>query len=114
MTQLFRRGSPTTLPLAGCTAINVKFAAAPHLARPARAPSRAGARPRRRCESPRGSVAADAGVAGEELFSVQCGERVEMMAGDRCAPYVWRRVRPLGSLPWQALGGEWVEGSCPL
>ena len=47
-----------------------------------------------RCEPDRGGGGGgDAGMAGEELFSVQCTERVEMMAGDRCTPYTWRRVR---------------------
>ena len=50
--------------------------------------------PHSRCEPDRGGGGGgDAGMAGEELFSVQCTERVEMMAGDRCTPYTWRRVR---------------------
>ncbi len=43
-------------------------------------------------------------MAGEELFSVQCTERVEMMAGDRCAPYVWLRVRSAGLAPAALVG----------
>ena len=46
-----------------------------------------------RCEPGDGGGGDDAGMAGEELFSVQCTERVEVMDGDRCTPYIWRRVR---------------------
>lgn len=38
-------------------------------------------------------------MAGEELFSVQCTERVEVMAGDRCTPYTWRGVRWVSKSP---------------
>lgn len=47
-----------------------------------------------RCEPGRAGATREAGAAGGELFLVQSTERVEMMAGDRCAPYVWRRVCP--------------------
>ncbi len=59
-----------------------------------------------RCEPPRGSMAEARGVAGEELFSVQCTERVEMMAGDRCAPYVWLRVRGIAPHVWLRARGD--------
>lgn len=47
-----------------------------------------------RSEPGRAGAARAAGAAGGELFLVQSTERVDLMAGDRCAPYVWRRVRP--------------------
>ena len=78
----------------------------------------------RRCEPDRGGGGGgDAGMAGEELFSVQCTERVEMMAGDRCTPYTWRRVRQrsgaqrLGRLPPRILSFRVVlhtSMTCPL
>ena len=60
-----------------------------------------------RCEPDRGGGdGGDAGMAGEELFSVQCTERVEMMTGDRCTPYTWRRVRRGTRRHWSTAAGR--------